>query len=84
MVLTAGSGLTYGAFAPTLRPSSMTETSFRNSAGARHSAFQNVRDVRYLRGVDMGFVQSNVLATIAHGLIPTFQTKSRICSKSAS
>src|SRR5262245_3392356 len=61
MVLTAGSGLTYGAFAADLATVLNDGDEFRILPVQGHSAFQNVRDVRYLRGIDMGFVQSNVL-----------------------
>src|SRR5262245_41014246 len=61
MVLTAGSGLTYGAFAADLATVLNDGDEFRILPVQGHSAFQNVRDVRYLRGVDMGFVLSNVL-----------------------
>src|SRR5258708_1457509 len=61
MVLTAGSGLTYGPMAADLATVLNDGDNFRILPVQGHSAFQNVRDVRYLRGVDMGFVQSNVL-----------------------
>lgn len=61
MVLTAGSGLTYGAFASDLATVLNDGDEFRILPVQGHSAFQNVRDVRYLRGIDLGFVQSNVL-----------------------
>jgi len=54
----------------------MTETSFEFCRCKATAAFQNVRDVRYLRGVDMGFVQSNVLGYYPpHGLIPDISDK---------
>jgi TRAP transporter TAXI family solute receptor len=61
MVLTAGSGLTYGAMAADLATVLNDGDNFRILPVQGHSAFLNVRDVRYLRGVDMGFIQSNVL-----------------------
>jgi uncharacterized protein len=61
MVLTAGSGLTYGAFASDLATVLNDGDEFRVLPVQGHSAFQNVRDVRYLRGIDMGFIQSNLL-----------------------
>src|SRR6267142_5193609 len=61
MVLTAGSGLTYGAMAADLATVLNDGDNFRILPVQGHSAFLNVRDVRYLRGVDMGFVQSNLL-----------------------
>jgi len=61
MVLTAGSGLTYGAFASDLATVLNDGDDLRILPVQGHSAYQNVRDVRYLRGIDLGFVQSNVL-----------------------
>jgi len=61
MLLTAGSGLTYGAFAADLATVLNDGDELRILPVQGHSAFQNVRDVRYLRGIDLGFVQSNVL-----------------------
>ena len=76
MVLTAGSGLTYGAFAADLATVLNDGDEFRILPVQGHSAFQNVRDVRYLRGVDMGFVQSNVLGYYRrNGLIPDISDK---------
>src|SRR5690242_16154808 len=47
MVLTAGSGLTYGAFAADLATVLNDGDEFRILPVQGHSAFQNVRDVRY-------------------------------------
>jgi hypothetical protein len=75
-VLTAGSGLTYGAFAADLATVLNDGDEFRILPVQGHSAFQNVRDVRYLRGIDMGFVQSNVLGYYRrNGLIPDISDK---------
>src|SRR5262245_18356194 len=71
MVLTAGSGLTYGAFAADLATELNDGDEPRILPVQGHSAFENVRHVRYLRGIDMGFVQSNVLGYYRrNGLIP--------------
>src|SRR5215467_8244064 len=76
MVLTAGSGLTYGAFAADLATVLNDGDEFRILPVQGHSAFQNVRDVRYLRGIDMGFVQSNVLGYYRrNNLIPDISNK---------
>jgi uncharacterized protein len=76
MVLTAGSGLTYGAFAADLATVLNDGDEFRILPVQGHSAFQNVRDVRYLRGIDLGFVQSNVLGYYRrNGLIPDISDK---------
>jgi uncharacterized protein len=64
MVLTAGSGLTYGAMASDLATVLNDGDDFRILPVQGHSAYQNVRDVRYLRGIDVGFTQSNVLGHI--------------------
>jgi uncharacterized protein len=61
MLLTAGSGLTYGAFAYDLATVLNDGDNFRILPVQGHSAYQNVRDVRYLRGIDLGFVQTNIL-----------------------
>jgi TRAP transporter TAXI family solute receptor len=75
-VLTAGSGLTYGAFASDLATVLNDGDEFRILPVQGHSAFQNVRDVRYLRGIDMGFIQSNVLGNYRRkGLIPDLKEK---------
>src|SRR5215471_18329478 len=76
MMLTAGSGLTYGAFAADLATVLNDGDEFRILPVQGHSAFQNVRDVRYLRGIDMGFVQSNVLGYYRrNNLIPDISEK---------
>src|SRR5262245_55221533 len=70
MMLTAGSGLTYGAMASDLATVLNDGDEMRILPVQGHSAFQNVRDVRYLRGIDVGFTQSNVLGHYRrHGLI---------------
>src|SRR5882724_5464518 len=82
MVLTAGSGLTYGAMAADLATVLNDGDNFRILPVQGHSAFQNVRDVRYLRGVDMGFIQSNVLGHYRRkGLITDLQEKDRLRSQ---
>lgn len=76
MVLTAGSGLTYGAFASDLATILNDGDDLRILPVQGHSAFQNVRDVRYLRGVDLGFVQSNILGHYRrHNMIPDLNDK---------
>lgn len=76
MVLTAGSGLTYGAFASDLATVLNDGDELRILPVQGHSAYQNVRDVRYLRGIDLGFVQSNVLGHYRrNGLIPDIAEK---------
>jgi uncharacterized protein len=76
MMLTAGSGLTYGAFAADLATVLNDGDEFRILPVQGHSAFQNVRDVRYLRGIDLGFIQSNVLGAYRRqGLIPDITEK---------
>jgi TRAP transporter TAXI family solute receptor len=61
MLLTAGSGLTYGAFAYDLATVLNDGDNFRILPVSGHSAYENVRDIRYLRGIDMGFTQTNIL-----------------------
>jgi TRAP transporter TAXI family solute receptor len=76
MMLTAGSGLTYGAFAADLATVLNDGDELRILPVQGHSAFQNVRDVRYLRGIDLGFVQSNVLGYYRrNGIIPDISEK---------
>jgi TRAP-type uncharacterized transport system substrate-binding protein len=76
MMLTAGSGLTYGAFAADLATVLNDGDEFRILPVQGHSAYQNVRDVRYLRGIDTGFIQSNVLGSyVRKGLIPDLKEK---------
>jgi len=76
MMLTAGSGLTYGAMASDLATVLNDGDEFRILPVQGHSAFQNVRDVRYLRGIDIGFTQSNVLGHYKRkGLIPDMLEK---------
>jgi hypothetical protein len=82
MVLTAGSGLTYGEMAADLATVLNDGDNFRILPVQGHSAFLNVRDVRYLRGVDMGFIQSNVLGHYRRkGLITDLQEKDRLRSQ---
>src|SRR5581483_5704954 len=61
MLLTAGSGLTYGALAHDFATVLNDGDELRILPVQGHSAFQNVRDVRYLRGIDMGFTRTNIL-----------------------
>ena len=76
MMLTAGSGLTYGAMASDLATVLNDGDDFRILPVQGHSAYQNVRDVRYLRGIDIGFTQSNVLGHYKRkGLIPDLAEK---------
>jgi TRAP-type uncharacterized transport system substrate-binding protein len=76
MMLTAGSGLTYGAMASDLATVLNDGDDLRILPVQGHSAFQNVRDVRYLRGIDVGFTQSNVLGHYRRkGLIPDLAEK---------
>src|SRR5215813_12457372 len=76
MMLTAGSGLTYGAMASDLATVLNDGDDFRILPVQGHSAFQNVRDVRYLHGIDVGFTQSNVLGNYRRkGLIPDLTEK---------
>src|SRR5882672_10655873 len=76
MVLTAGSGLTYGAMAADLATVLNDGDNMRILPVQGHSAFLNVRDVRYLRGIDMGFIQSNVLGHYRRkGLVPDLTEK---------
>src|SRR5712671_2076619 len=73
MVLTAGSGLTYGAFASDLATVLNDGDNMRILPVQGHSAFLNVR---YLRGIDMGFIQSNVLGHYRRkGLVPDLTEK---------
>jgi TRAP-type uncharacterized transport system substrate-binding protein len=76
MMLTAGSGLTYGAMASDLATVLNDGDELRILPVQGHSAFQNVRDVRYLRGIDVGFTQSVVLGNYRRkGLIPDLAEK---------
>src|SRR5258708_2499300 len=61
MILTAGSGLTYGPLAADLATVLNDGDNLRILPVQGYSAFQNVRDVRYLRGIDMGFTRTNIL-----------------------
>jgi hypothetical protein len=61
MILTAGSGLTFAPLAHDLATVLNDGDNLRILPVQGYSAFQNVRDVRYLRGVDMGFTRSNIL-----------------------
>jgi TRAP transporter TAXI family solute receptor len=60
-VVTATPGLTYAAFGFDLANVLNDGDNFRILPILSQSALHNVRDVRYLRGVDLGFVQTNVL-----------------------
>jgi len=62
MILTAGSGLTYAPLAADLATVLNDGDNLRILPVQGYSAYQNVRDVRYLRGVDMGFTRTNILA----------------------
>jgi TRAP-type uncharacterized transport system substrate-binding protein len=76
MMLTAGSGLTYGPMAADLATVLNDGDDFRILPVQGHSAYQNVRDVRYLHGIDVGFTQSNVLGHYRRkGLIPDVNDK---------
>jgi uncharacterized protein len=61
MILTAGSGLTYAPMAADLATVLNDGDDLRILPVQGHSAYGNVRDVRYLRGVDMGFTRTNIL-----------------------
>jgi TRAP-type uncharacterized transport system substrate-binding protein len=76
MLLTAGSGLTYGALAHDLATVLNDGDDLRILPVQGHSANQNVRDVRYLRGIDMGFTRTNILgAWRRSGEIPDLADK---------
>jgi TRAP-type uncharacterized transport system substrate-binding protein len=62
MILTAGSGLTYAPLAADLATVLNDGDNLRILPVQGYSAYQNVRDVRYLRGIDMGFTRTNILA----------------------
>jgi TRAP-type uncharacterized transport system substrate-binding protein len=59
--LTAGSGLTFGPLAADLATVLNDGDNMRLLPVQGYSAYQNVRDVRYLRGIDMGFTRTNIL-----------------------
>ena len=61
MILTAGSGLTYGPLAADLATVLNDGDNLRILPVQGYSAYQNVRDVRYLRGIDMGFTRTNIM-----------------------
>lgn len=61
MILTAGSGLTFGPLAADMATVLNDGDNLRILPVQGHSAYQNVRDVRYLRGIDMGFTRTNIL-----------------------
>ncbi len=61
MILTTGSGLTFGPMAADIATVLNDGDNLRVLPVQGHSAYQNVRDVRYLRGIDMGFTRSNIL-----------------------
>jgi TRAP-type uncharacterized transport system substrate-binding protein len=76
MMLTAGSGLTYGALAYDLATVLNDGDDLRILPVQGHSAFENVRDVRYLHGIDLAFTESNVLEDYRRkGLIPDLMDK---------
>jgi len=60
-LLTTGSGLTFGPMAADIATVLNDGDNLRILPVQGHSAYQNVRDVRYLRGIDMGFTRSNIL-----------------------
>jgi hypothetical protein len=61
MILTAGSGLTFAPLAYDLSTVLNDGDDLRILPVQGYSAYQNVRDVRYLRGIDMGFTRTNIL-----------------------
>jgi uncharacterized protein len=61
MILTAGSGLTFAPLAADLATVINDGDNLRILPVQGYSAYQNVRDVRYLRGVDMAFTRTNIL-----------------------
>jgi TRAP-type uncharacterized transport system substrate-binding protein len=61
MLLTTGSGLTFGPMAADIATVLNDGDNLRILPVQGHSAYQNVRDVRYLRGIDLGFTRSNIL-----------------------
>jgi hypothetical protein len=61
MVRTAGSGLTFAPLAADLATVINDGDNLRILPVQGYSAYQNVRDVRYLRGVDMAFTRTNIL-----------------------
>ena len=61
MILTAGSGLTFAPLAADLATVLNDGDNLRILPVQGYSAYQNVRDVRYLRGIDMGFTRTNIL-----------------------
>jgi TRAP-type uncharacterized transport system substrate-binding protein len=61
MILTAGSGLTFAPLAADLATVLNDGDNLRILPVQGYSAFQNVRDVRYLRGIDMAFTRTNIL-----------------------
>src|SRR5450432_1919855 len=62
MVLTTGSGLTYEPMGADLATVLNDGDNLRILPVQGYSAYQNVRDVRYLRGIDLGFTRTNILA----------------------
>jgi hypothetical protein len=61
MILTAGSGLTFAPLAYDLSTVLNDGDNLRILPVQGYSAYQNVRDVRYLRGIDLAFTRSNIL-----------------------
>jgi TRAP transporter TAXI family solute receptor len=60
MLVTATPGLTYAAYGYDLANVLNDEDNFRILPIVSQSALHNIRDVRFLRGVDLGFVQTNI------------------------
>jgi len=61
MILTSGSGLTYEPMAADLATVLDDGDNLRILPVQGYSAYQNVRDVCYLRGIDMAFTRTNIL-----------------------
>ncbi|HEY6257299.1 MAG TPA: TAXI family TRAP transporter solute-binding subunit [Xanthobacteraceae bacterium] len=61
MILSTGSGLTYGPMAADLATVLNDGDNLRILPAQGYSAYQNVRDVCYLRGIDMAFTRTNIL-----------------------
>jgi TRAP transporter TAXI family solute receptor len=62
MLVTATPGLTYAAYGYDLANVLNDGDNFRILPIVSESALHNIRDVRFLRGVDLGFVQTNIFA----------------------
>jgi TRAP transporter TAXI family solute receptor len=75
-LVTATPGLTYAAFGYDLANVLNDDDNLRILPIISQSALHNVRDVRFLRGVDIGFVQTNVLGSyLKTGEIPDVADK---------